>query len=53
MVSVNQLSSYGAVADTCEELASSNSGNPVSAGRPVAVEKPESMYSPTELFKVS
>ena len=37
VVSVNQPSSYGAVADLCEELALSNSGNPsAGTGRHVA-----------------
>ena len=37
----------------CEELASSNSGNPASTERPVSVEKPESMSSLIELLNVS
>ena len=47
VISVNQLSTYGAVADMCEELALSNSFDPDSTERPVAEEKPESMVSPT------
>ena len=44
VVSANQLSFYGVVADMCEELTLSNSGNCLAAtGQPVAMEKPESL----------
>ena len=47
-ISVNQRSLHGAVADLCEELASSISDFPKNTGRPVAQEKPDTMVSPTD-----
>ena len=49
IISVNQLSIYGAVPDICEEVASKISDCPASTGKPVAEEKPETMVSPTDL----
>ena len=47
IISVNQLSIYGAVADMCEELASQISDCSASTGRLVAKDKPETMVAPT------
>ena len=44
VISVNQLSVYGAVADLCKELARGSSG----AGKPAANDSLESMVIPTE-----
>ena len=49
IISVNQLSIYGAVAGMCEELASRISGCSASTGRFVAKDKPETMFLPTDL----
>ena len=48
ILSVNQLSIFGAVADMCDELASRISDYPVSMENLVAEDKPESMVSPTD-----
>ena len=53
IVSIIQLSIYGAVTDMCEELALSNFRNPTGTGRYNASQKPESMTSRPELLKVS
>ena len=45
IISVNQLSIYGAAADLCKELARDS---PPSAGKPTANENLESMLIPTE-----
>ena len=49
IVSVNQLSVYGAVADMCDKLASRISGCSASMERPFAKDKPEIMVSLTDL----
>ena len=49
VISVNQLSIHGAVADMCEELASQISDCPASTEKPVAEDKPETMVSHTDL----
>ena len=49
IVSVNQLSVYGAVADMCDKLASRISGCSASMERPFAKDKPEIMVAPTDL----
>ena len=49
IVSVNQLSVYGAVADMCDELAWRISGCSESTGKPVARNKWETLTMPTEL----
>ena len=49
IISVNQLSVYGAAADRCGELASPISDYPVSTEEPVAEDKPDTMVSPTDL----
>ena len=49
VVSVNQHSVYGAVADMCDELASKVSDCSESTGRFVPEDKSETMLAPTEL----
>ena len=49
IISVNQLSAYGAVADMCEEVASRISNCSASMERPVAKDKLETMVAPTDL----
>ena len=49
VISVNQLSAYGAVADMCEEVASRISNCSASMERPVAKDKLETMVAPTDL----
>ena len=53
VVSVNQLSVLGAVADLCEEPASSIFDYPTNKGRPVAQEKPSTTVSPTDLVPMT
>ena len=48
-ISVNQLSIYGAVADTCDELACRISGCSERTGEFAAQDNPETMVIPTEL----
>ena len=49
IITVNQLSIYGAVADMCDELACRISGRPDRTGELVAQDNPEIMVIPTEL----
>ena len=49
IISVNQLSVYGAVADMCEELASRISDCSANTVKLVADDKPETMVAPTDL----
>ena len=49
IISVKQLSIYGAVADMCDELACRISGRPDRTGELVAQDNPEIMVIPTEL----
>ena len=49
IISVNQLSIYGAVADMCDELACRISGCAESTGKLVAQNNSETMVMPTEL----
>ena len=49
IMSVNQLSVYGAVADVCDDLASRISDCSESTGRHVAWDKSETMVVPTDL----
>ena len=49
IISVNQLSIYGAVADMCDELACGISGCSERTGELVAQDTPETMLIPTEL----
>ena len=49
IISVNQLSAYGAVADMCEEVASRISNCSASMERLVAKDKLETMVAPTDL----
>ena len=53
IISVNQLCVYGAIADLCEELASSISDYPTRTGRFVAREKPDTAFSPTDLVAMT
>ena len=48
IISVNQLSIYGGVADMCEELASGISKCSEGTGRPVAPNNSDTMVMPTE-----
>ena len=48
IISVNQLSIYGAVADMCDELASRISDCSESTGRPAAEDTTETMVVPTD-----
>ena len=50
IISVNQLSIYGAVADMCDELACTVSDCSESTGKPVAQVNPETTVVPTELM---
>ena len=49
IISVNQLSVYGAIADMCDELTSRISDCSESTGRPVAELKSEDILVPTDL----
>ena len=48
IISVNQLSIYGAVVDVCDELACRISGCSERTGKPVAQNNSETMVMPTE-----
>ena len=50
IISVNQLSIYGAVADMCDELACRISGCSERTGEPVAEDNPETAVILTELM---
>ena len=50
IISVNQLSIYGTVADMCDELACSISDCAARTGEPVAQDNPETTVIPTELM---